>query len=343
MTSRERVIKTLEFKGPDRLPVDLWVLPSASEKYGSDLDTLIARHDLDIQQYTGPCDVSFDKRIYEPGEFVDVWQSRWKNHQSGIIGEVKDPVLKTAQDMMTYTPPIDYFQQEWQRYLPELNRQIAQSRQNDKFIIGGWINFFERMQFLRGTEDLYCDLFDLEEPVYCLRDKLRDFYLAYLDRWLDLDIDAIAIGDDWGSQRSLLISPDLWRRFFKPIYKEFCDKALAKGKYIFFHSDGYILELYEEFIELGVKAINSQLWCMGVETVAERFAGRITFWGEISRQDTLPMGTPIEVREAAGQMKKLLFVNGGGLIGQSEVGRDVPFSNIEAVLTAWNELSPEMV
>ena len=68
---------------------------------------------------------------------------------------------------------------------------------------------------------------------------------------------------------------------------------------------------------------------MGVEKVAERFAGKITFWGEISRQQTLPFGTPEDIYAAADTMKRHLF-------GQSEVGGDVSLENVEAVLTAWN-------
>ena len=94
------------------------------------------------------------------------------------------------------------------------------------------------------------------------------------------------------------------------------------------------MDLYQEFIDLGVDAINSQLWCMGVENVAEKFAGKLCFWGELSRQDTLPNGTPEEIIKKAELMKKHLFLN-GGLIGQSEVGRDVPMKNVEAVLTCW--------
>ena len=96
------------------------------------------------------------------------------------------------------------------------------------------------------------------------------------------------------------------------------------------------MELYPEFIGLGVKAINSQIWCMGVENVAKNYGGKLTFWGEISRQDILPKGCPEDIKIAAGKMKDLLFVNGGGLIGQSEINRDVPFENIETVLTCWN-------
>ena len=146
----------------------------------------------------------------------------------------------------------------------------------------------------------------------------------------------MAFGDDWGTQISLLIAPQSWRNIFKPLYKQLIDKMKAAGKKVFFHSDGYIFDLYPELIELGVDAVNSQLWCMGVEKVAEKYAGKITFWGEISRQSTLPNGTPDEVLKCAATMKQMLRVNGGGLIGQSEINRDVPLENVEALLSAWN-------
>ena len=75
---------------------------------------------------------------------------------------------------------------------------------------------------------------------------------------------------------------------------------------------------------------------MGIENVAEKFAGRITFWGEMDRQSLLPFGTPQEICHSAAIMKQKLFVNGGGLIGHSVAGVDVPLENIKAILTCWN-------
>ena len=191
------------------------------------------------------------------------------------------------------------------------------------------------MQFLRGVENLYMDIAEENSAFYQIRDMLVDYYINFLDYLLEYDIDAVSLFDDWGSQRSLLISPDSWRRLFKPVYKEVIDKIKAKGKYVFFHSDGYILDIYPEFIDLG-KAVN-QIWCMGVEKVAEKYAGKITFWGELSRQDTIPYGTIEDVKNSIAVMKKNLFVNGGGLIGQFEAGPDAPMENIKAAFYGWNE------
>ncbi len=99
-----------------------------------------------------------------------------------------------------------------------------------------------------------------------------------------------------GAQRGLLISPKLWRGFYKPLYAEYCRIAHAAGKFVFFHSDGHIMEIYPDLIEIGVNAVNSQLFCMDIEEIGRRFKGQITFWGEIDRQNVLPFGTVDDVR-----------------------------------------------
>lgn len=335
MTSRERVLRTLEFRSPDRVPVDLWVLPKARLVHGEAFETLYRQHEKDIVSISGPFDHGFTLEYYQVGKFTDPWGSVWTNMQAGIIGEVKEPVFADYEKMEGYEAPVAQFLTEWEEARNGIAEQIARAREVDKFVIGGWISLFERMQYLRGTEDLYCDIALEEEEMFRMIKLVMQYMRVYVKKWLEMDIDAMAFGDDWGTQICLLISPDTWRKIFKPLYKELIDMIKAAGKKVFFHSDGYILELYPEFIELGVDAINSQLWCMGVEKVAERFAGKITFWGEISRQQTLPFGTPEDIYAAADTMKRHLFRN-GGLIGQSEVGGDVSLENVEAVLTAWN-------
>lgn len=336
MDSRERVLRTLAFDNPDRIPVDLWILPAARMEYKERLEQCLEENERDIVSLVGPFDHGYTKEYYEYGTFKDPWGSVWTNFQPGIIGEVKNPVFEEYDGIDDYTPPTEAFLKEWDGYKEKIKKQIEEERKKGKFVIGGWISLFERLQYLRGTENLYCDIALEEEEMYTLIDYVMDFERAYLDRWLEMDIDAVTFGDDWGSQRSLLISPDKWRSIFKPLYKELIDKIKVAGKKVFFHSDGYIMDLYPEFIELGVDAINSQLWCMGVENVAEKYAGKITFWGEISRQDTLPNGKPEDIRRCAETMKKYLYKN-GGLIGESEINRDVPFENIETVLKVWNE------
>lgn len=336
MNSRERVMAAIEFRNPDRIPLDVWILPAARDEYGERLEQVLSQKERDIVAVAGPLDMGHDQRYYEIGSFTDPWGSGWRNIQKGIIGEVKTPVFEEYDEIDTYQPPTELFLCEWEVEKKELEKKIAGYRNQGKFILGGWISLFERMQYLRGTENLYCDIALDEEEMHQMISYVMDFERTYIEKWLELDIDAIGFGDDWGSQISLLISPESWREIFKPLYKELIDKIKAAGKKVFFHSDGYIYDLYPEFIELGVDAINSQIWCMGVEKVAEKYAGKIAFWGEISRQTTLPNGTPEEIAECAEILKKYLQVNGGGLIGQSELNKDVPLENVEALLNVWD-------
>ena len=339
MTGRERVLRALNFEPTDRVPMDIWVLPAARLAHGEAFAQLQKRYEdrIDIMSFVGPFDHGFTPEYYMVGTFTDPWGSVWRNLQPGVVGEVKQPVFADYEAMRGYVSPKAEFLRQWEQHKPALEQQLREARKTGKFLIGGWVSVFERLQFLRGTEDLYCDI-ALEEPeLFGLIELVMDYLRAYVDAWAQMDVDAIPFGDDWGTQISLLISPKSWVKLFKPLYQELFDRIHAAGKKVFFHSDGYIFDLYPHFIEMGVDAINSQLWCMGVEKVAEQFAGKITFWGEISRQNTLPNGTPVDVKASARKMMQLLRVNGGGLIGQSEMNRDVPLANVQAFYEAWDE------
>jgi uroporphyrinogen decarboxylase len=149
--------------------------------------------------------------------------------------------------------------------------------------------------------------------------------------------DGIMFKDDWGSQTSLLISPTQWRTLFKPLYAEYCRIIRDAGKFVFFHSDGYIADILPDLIEIGIDAVNSQLFCMDIEEVARHHKGRITFWGEIDRQGALVFGGPDDVRTDVRRVRQALDDGQGGLIAQCEWANDTPAENIEAVYAAWME------
>ncbi len=132
-------------------------------------------------------------------------------------------------------------------------------------------------------------------------------------------------------------SPKLWRGFYKPLYAEYCRIAHAAGKFVFFHSDGHIMEIYPDLIEIGVDAVNSQLFCMDIEEIGRRFKGQITFWGEIDRQNVLPFGTVDDVRAAVRRVRRALDDGRGGVIAQCEWGIGVKAEDVAAVFETWEE------
>ena len=162
---------------------------------------------------------------------------------------------------------------------------------------------------------------------------LHAFYCDLLAVWAHTDVDALRIMDDWGSQRSLLISPAMRRTYFAPMYRDYAQIAHAAGKKFFMHSDGHILAIYPDLIEIGVDALNSQIFCMGIEQLAS-FAGKITFWGEIDRQHLLAFATPDAVEAVVRQVYAQLWRN-GGCIAQCEFGAGAQPANVERVFATW--------
>ena len=334
MTGRERVLRCLEFDGPDRAPRDLWVLPAACIANGdAAIEAFRKRWPTDFVQ----CGVGRPKGRrssgdpYQPGRATDEWGCVYENMVPGVMGEVKHPLLDDYACLPAIQPPTELLQVN----VAEVN---AFCRQTDAFVFAsGWARLFERMQFLRGSENLLMDIAEQSDEFFQLLNLVNGFFVAQYEQWARTEVDALVMMDDWGSQVSLLISPAAWRRHFKPLYAEYVRIAHAAGKKFFLHSDGYIFDIYEDLIEIGVDAVNSQLFCMDIEAIGRRFGGRIAFWGEIDRQQILPHGTVEETRAAVRRVKDNLWRN-GGCIAQFSFEGETRLTNAEAVFDEWQRL-----
>jgi len=333
MTSRQIVHRTLKFEAPFRIPRHLWLLPWASLHFPREL-ARIQRDFPDDIVYSPPF---FKKNPptkgeeYEPGIFIDEWGSRIENRQRGIIGEVKEPFLKSWKDVDSVRPPLE-------RLSVDTSRVNEFCRASDQYVLAGCrVRLFEQLQFLRKSENLYIDLADPPPEFFLLLERIHHFYKQELELWACTEVDALLFSDDWGGQKSLLISPARWRRIFKPLYKEYVEIAHRSGKAIFMHSDGYIMDIIPDLVEIGVDALNAQIFCMDIESLGRLFRGKITFWGEIDRQHILPYGTPEEIRTAVARVWGSLYDH-GGVIAQCEFGIGARPENVRLVFEAWNSL-----
>jgi len=357
MNSRERVYKALRFENPDRVPRDLWAVPAiamfrpdelkdALEHFPSDIVLPVDTAGTAVSAYgslTGSSDTSQVLFRYGPsprasgtafvvGTYVDEWGCPWDVGEDGIAGEVKHPPLTDWQKLDSFKPPWEVLEgANWD----DVNRVCAGT---DKFVVSPWhMDLFERMQFLRGSEALYMDLAWGVPEVFRLRDMVHEFFAKEVELWCKTDIDGVRFFDDWGGQRGLLISPQMWRKLFKPLYAEYCRMIHAANKFVFYHSDGNITAIYSDLIEIGVDAINSQLFVMDIEELGRLYKGKVTFWGEMDRQHLLPFGKPEEVRAAVRRVRRALDTGHGGVIAQLEWGKLDPLENVEAAFEAWLE------
>lgn len=264
MNSRELVYQTLNFENPARVPRQLWILPWASNTYPDKLKKIRSDFPDDMTMVPG-----FNKILpktqgdpSEPELYTDDWGCKFTNVQRGIIGEMKEPLIKDEE----YSD-IDALRTPEENIGIDIEKVNEFCRNSDQFIISGACpRPFERLQFIRGTEQLYVDLMLRPAGLYEVMEKMHDYYCRLLTVRADTDVDALMFMDDWGSQRSLLIDPKIWTEIFKPKYKDFIDIAHKKNKKIFMHSDGYIIDILPELIELGLDAINSQIFCNCIQS-----------------------------------------------------------------------------
>jgi hypothetical protein len=338
MTGRERVKAALNFGKPDRIPRDLWALPYISLFRQDELDEVLEKYPGDISrpEMSPGSNAEELKRFRKPGLYEDEWGSVWRVGEPGVLGEVRKPVVEDWSDMPSFNPPWETIED---RDLEAINESCAEQ---DEFMLSAVsARPFERLQFCRGTENVYLDLAMQSDRLMKLLNKIHDFYLEDVQNWASSDVDGVFMMDDWGTNQSLLISPEKWREIFKPLYQEYCDIIHESGKYAFFHTDGFIEPIFGDLIEVGMDAINSQLFCMNIEELAKKYRGKVTFWGEIDRQHVLPFGGPKAVCEAVNRVHKALGGEEGGVIAQCEWGKDNPRGNIEAVFKAWAQCAGE--
>ncbi len=333
MTSRERVRRCLVFDSPDRIPRQLWLLHWANLHHAESVAAIQQRFPDDLVSsppcLSRPCHSQGAPQVR--GLYTDEWGCVFENVQDGVIGEVKHPLLGKWDELDTIRIPEE-------RLTLDRKQVDAFCASTDRYVLSGTCpRPFERLQFLRGTANLMVDLIDQPPELRILLDRMHAFYVKELELWARTGVDALSFMDDWGSQRALLISPDLWRELFKPLYRDYIEIAHRRGKAAFMHSDGYILDILPDLIELGLDAINCQVFCMGVERLGESCAGRITFWGELDRQHILPFGTPDDVRQAVELMYQALYRE-GGVIAQCEFGAGARPENVMAYFEAWASL-----
>lgn len=334
MTPRERVIRTLEHQPVDRAPRELWALPGVTSHRADEYRRMLERFPMD---FAGPA-VRYGASPRarglqdEVGEYVDDWGCVWRVLEYGVIGEVVEPPLADWS-------AIDHYRLPWELLdEADFSRVNESCAATDKFVKAGThTRPFERLQFLRGSEALFLDLAWGVVEVFEALEMLHEFFCRELSMWAQTDVDGVSFMDDWGAQTALLIDPQQWREIFKPLYRDYCDILHAGGKYVFFHSDGHIEAIYPDLIEIGVDALNSQLFCMDIEELGRRYRGQITFWGEIDRQRILPFGTPEECREAVRRVRRALDDGQGGVIAECEWGKRDPYENIAAVFEEWEQ------
>jgi len=290
MTKREVVKLAIEGKRPPYVPWSFGFTQKAAAKlqehYGTkDIGPLFENH----MAWVG----SGDRGMEELGNcrVKDHFGVVWDRSQDKDIGVVEgllipEPTMKGYEFPDPLAPAI-------------FGRVQANVEANkDLFrVFGIGFSLFERAWTLRGMESLMMDFYDNPEFAHELLGRIADYNIAQAKEALKYDIDAVYFGDDWGSQKGLLMGPSIWREFIKPQLKRMYAEVRGAGRSVLIHSCGDVDELFDDLVEIGLNCFNPfQPEVMDVHALHARFKGRLAFHGGLSTQRTLPYGSPEDVR-----------------------------------------------
>jgi uroporphyrinogen decarboxylase len=257
----------------------------------------------------------------------DVFGVVWDRSIDKDIGNVEGCVLPepTLQNF-SFPDPLD------RRFFADIPGRIALNGDRYRvFQIG--FSLYERAWTLRGMQNLLMDFYDHPDFVHGLLEAIADYNISQVQEALKYEIDAVYFGDDWGQQRGLQMGPRLWHQFVYPVLKRMYSVVRDSGRCVFIHSCGDVDEVFDDLIGIGLNCFNPfQPEVMDVETLMERYRGRITFHGGLSTQRTLPFGSVEDVRA---ETKRLLEMGaqGGYIFAPAhDVEGDVPLENMLAFM-----------
>lgn len=378
MTSRERVLAVLNHEIPDRVPIVVGVSNatgikmkpyqglkkilgiSAPDNYlydwpelGSakmDEETLRRLH-VDVRSVLDrfPAQVYERIRSREPhSPCIDDWGGGQVEIEPGIWFPGYHPLAEatTIEEIENYSNWPDMDDPTRFAHVAEEAQKLAD--ENDYAIMATpWLMFpFERAFGLQGMDKfllnmaMYPDFAEalLRKNLSLCKQLLQNFLTA-----IGSNIDIIKIGDDLGTQDRLMISPKMYKKILKPIHAELIEhiKRFTNAK-IFFHTDGDVFDLIEDFIEIGVDILNPIQTSAGkmadLEGLKKRYGEKLIFCGAVDTQHILPHGTPQEVRQEIKRVINILGKGGGYMVASVHtIMYEVPPENIIAMTDAVEE------
>lgn len=359
MTHRQRVAAALNGERPDRPPMQISFTPEFAARLRADLrQSGRAAHNphgggntYELERAIGEdllltsvgwANSYYANDVYAGGadSYTDEWGVGWKSfpyqtrYGPGAYTEMVSHPLADARALDRYVPP-----DPLRASLYEDAARVIALYRDEYWITGVTVTtVFETAWALRGLEQLLMDF--VEDPPLARRilDIPFRYHLAAARRLVEMGVDMIWTGDDVGAQHAMLISPALWRRLLKPYLAEFFSalKAINPRLVVAYHSDGNIEPIIPELIEIGVDVLNPiQPASMDPARLAEKYAGRLRFWGTLDEQHTLPYGTPDDVRAEVARRIGTVGRDGGLILGPTHhVQLDTPMENFWAMVGA---------
>ena len=348
MTSKERVLRTFAHEKTDRVPIDYSANPGIHARlcqtfgiHPDNNESLFQTLGVDFRAvdaiYRGPnlFPVLKDRKT-DP---IYGFNMRWVTHESGGYWDFCDYPLQDADDEFIANFPLpspDDFSVE---HLKEELKTIS-----DKAIyVGhpGIADIINSTGRLMGMEDTLVNLLTEDEATLTYIDRAIDLQLAILEKVVKEAgelLDFIWMGEDLGTQHSPMISMEMYRRVLKPRHQRYVDFARSYNKPIMMHTCGSSSWVYEEFIEMGINAVDTlqpEAANMSPVYLKEHFGGRLSMHGCISTAGPLAYGTASDVEKNVKETLEIMMPGGGYHLAPTHMIQDnTPVENVIAMYQA---------
>ena len=261
-------------------------------------------------------------------EFGVVWQTNARDRGTPVAGSLPEPDLADCP----FPDATDAYRFEG------LEEWCLRSRGRYRVL---WVgDLWERATFMRGMEEILVDLALHPAFVEGLLRRLADYILETMKVLFErFAFECIAVSDDYGTQRGLIMSPRDWRRFIKPRLAEIYAFAKAHGRRVMHHTCGNVREIVGEMIDVGLDILHPvQPEAMDVVELKREFGADVTLCGGVGTQKLLRTGTVAEVQQEVRRLKRVLGEGGGyilepGITLQADVSMELVTAMIEEAVS----------
>lgn len=360
MTSKERVLNTVAHQQPDRPPIFATLTPQVAEKLGehlktdpgepidSMLSTRISHTDMLVQMGNDCVGIAAaaangaSTTVMDDGLLVNEWGMKFK--PVGLYTEFYVYPLAGATsvaDVEKYPIPDPLADGRYDHAAATVKKYG-----NDYAVVGDLeCSMFEMSWYLVGFDKFLMDLSTREAYALALLDRVLEYSTAVGLKLIELGADIIWAGDDYGTQRGLLISPQMWREICKPRIKQMFDafKKANPDIKLAWHSCGSILPIIPDFIEIGLDILNPlQPMATGMEPefIKKEYGKDLAFFGAIDVQNLLPFGSPDEIKAEVTRRIDILGAGGGYIVAPAHnIQPDTSVENILAMYEAVKNYS----
>lgn len=340
MTSKERFRNVIKSKGFDRLLMWYGAEPDLTEKLKRYLEVetdeqLMETLNVDFRtirpKYIGP-----HLKSYPDGTFDTMWGIRRGGGYWGVALNAPLEQVESIEELKNYRfPQADWFDVAFTKEEKWLSQKYA--------IIGGeWAPFWHEAMELLGMEKFLMDFYLNPELVTYLLEECLELHLEINERLFKeyaKYIDVYWFANDYGTNNKLIINPDVWRKYLKPLQAKLAEQGHKYELTVAMHSCGDITQIIPDLIDIGIEILNPiQVSCpaMDPQFLKKEYGKDLVFFGAIDYNELLSHGTPEQVREGVRQMIDILGYDGRYIVAPSHdlLRSEVPAENM---LVLYNE------